>query len=71
MGAIAHDIRAPAVTETARNEPAHNVSAYAIGADEPCDHPSERLEYLGHYGTAAFYRCEACEAVIVRSPPDS
>ena len=71
MGAIAHDTRAPAVTETARNEPAHSVSAYAIGADEPCDHPSERLEYLGHYGTAAFHQCEACEAVIVHSPPDS
>ena len=71
MGAIANDNRAPAVTETARNEPARSISAHTIGADEACDHPSERREYLGHDGTAAFYRCEACEAVIVHSPPDS
>ena len=71
MGAITRDSQTPAVTETAQNEPARDVSAYTIGADEACDHPSKPREYLGHYGTAAFYRCEACEAVIVRSPPDS
>jgi hypothetical protein len=71
MGAIAHDNRTPAVTKTARSEPARSVSAYTIGANESCDHPSERRVYLGHYGAAAFYRCEACEAIIVYPPQDS
>ena len=71
MGAITRDSRTPAVTETAQNEPARNVSAYTIGADGSCDHPSECREYLGHYGAAAFYQCEVCEAVIVHSPPGS
>jgi hypothetical protein len=36
-----------------------------IGGDDVCDHPRDAREYLGQMTTTAFFRCTACDGVIV------
>jgi len=36
-----------------------------VGGDDDCEHPSDARAYLGHMGTAAFYRCTVCDGAVV------
>lgn len=47
-----------------------SVDEYVIGSDESCDHPEDRIGYLGHNGVVSFFQCERCEAVVIRAPSD-
>jgi hypothetical protein len=36
-----------------------------VGGDDACDHPDDGRTYLGQMATAAFFRCAACEGVVI------
>jgi hypothetical protein len=36
-----------------------------VGGDGGCDHPRERLTYLGQMSATAFFQCGGCDGVVI------